>query len=272
MKPEPVRYPLWPATPPLWNPAKPTPYPHLAFYPAGDGIHPCLAVFPGGGYNMLAAHEGEGYARYWNTKGWHAAVVHYRTQHADTPAPLREGPLFDAMRALRMLRSQAREFELDPSRIAAIGSSAGGHLAASLAVHGGTVAAPPDDDLAAVRSTPDALVLCYAVIAAGAAAHTGSFRNLCGDPIAEKALTAFFSLEQHVTRATPPTFLWHTVEDETVPVENTLCFAEALRIAARPFSLHVFPEGRHGLGLAPETPGVCAWPQLASEWLNRVLQ
>lgn len=217
---------------------------------------------------MLADHEGKGgFAIHWNKAGWHTAVLRYRTQCPQHPAPLGEGPLRDAVEAMRWLRKNAETHGIDAGRIAVIGSSAGGHLAASLAVHGEAISTRfPDPTAVSVR--PDALLLCYAVLVAGENAHTGSIRNLCGEPGSDPEREAFFSLERHITKETPPTFLWHTADDASVPVENALAFAHALRKANRPLSLHVFPHGRHGLGLAEDDPVVGVWPHLANAWLK----
>ena len=259
--------PLWPGHPPLWNPAHPGPFPYMEWYPAGDGVRPCVAAFPGGGYSRLAPHEGEGYARFWNAEGFHAAVIHYRTQCEASPQPLREGPLYDAMRAMRLLRANAASLGIDPKRIAATGSSAGGHLAGSLAVHGAASESPTEDNLAPLHAVPDAVILAYPVITAGEFAHGGSFWNLCGESGSNPERQAYFSLENHVGASTPPTFLWHTVEDNGVPVENAMLFAQALRREGRPFELHLFARGRHGLGLAADIPGTNQWPGLAAAWL-----
>ncbi len=259
--------PLWPGVPPLWNSAHTGPYPFLEWYPAGRVIRPCVAIFPGGGYSRLAPHEGEGYARFWNAEGFHAAVIHYRTQCEAGPQPLREGPLYDAMRAIRVLRANAASLGIDPDRVAISGSSAGGHLAASLAVHGANAESPPEEDLAAVNPVPNAAILAYPVITAGEFVHGGSFWNLCGEGGSDPERRAYFCLENHVSASTPPTFLWHTVEDAAVPVENAMLFAQALRRAGRPFELHLFARGRHGVGLASDIPGTNAWPRLAVAWL-----
>ncbi len=257
------RFDLWPDTPPLWNPANPGPHPFLEWYPVSKKA-PCVVIFPGGGYNILAPHEGVDYALMWNAEGYHAAVVHYRTQWSLAPVPLGKGPLLDAARAMQHLREQASDLKIDSNRIAVIGSSAGGHLAATLAVHGDAVR---DASLSATDPTPNALLLCYPVIATDSAVHQGSIKNLVGDT-PEPEQQAFFSAERHVSASTPPTFLWHTVDDAVVPVENAFLFAGALRRANRPFSLHLFPEGKHGLGLAEGVPGVELWPELATRWLS----
>ncbi len=216
-----------------------------------------MVIFPGGGYNILVPNEGVDYARRWNAEGYHAAVVHYRTQWFSAPEPLGKGPLLDAARAMQHLRERAEELGIKADQMAAIGSSAGGHLAATLAVHGHELA--DHDGLSSIDPTPNALLLCYMPI-------RGAFNLLGEDPQPEER--AFFLIDRHVSASTPPTFIWHTMEDAVVPAEHALLFANALKKANRPFSLHVFTQGKHGLGLAEGVPGVELWPELATRWLS----
>lgn len=253
------KFDLWSDTPPLWNPANTGPRPFIEWYPVPHEA-PCIVIFPGGGYNILVPHEGVDYARRWNVEGYHAAVVHYRTQWFMDPQPLGKGPLMDAVRAMQFLREAAGDLQIDASRMAAIGSSAGGHVAAMLAVHGDSMRG--EEGLSATEAVPNALLLCYPVIV----------RTPERPPVIlvgetpEPNEVLFFSAERHVSASTPPTFIWHTVDD-WLPVEHALAFAQALRRAERPFALHLFAEGGHGLGLATGEPGVELWPELAVQWL-----
>ncbi|MEW6356852.1 MAG: alpha/beta hydrolase [Planctomycetota bacterium] len=234
--------------------------PYLA--PTDNPIGAVL-ICPGGGYGGRARHEGIVIAERFNQAGLHAFVVHYRVAPNRHPAPLR-----DASRAMRMIRHRAEEWRVKPDHIAVLGFSAGGHLAGSLGVlHADPDASPAEDDLRQISNRPDAMILCYAVITGGEFGHKGSFNNLLG-PDATESVRRKMSLELHVTEATPPTFLWHTAEDPGVKVENSLIFAEALSRREVPFELHVYPKGRHGLGLAPEYPHVATWMDLCCEWLK----
>ena len=239
--------------------------PYLPATPNGSGDAPraAIVVCPGGGYGRRAPHEGEPVARWLNGLGIAAFVLDYRV------APFRHPfPLLDAQRALRTVRHRAAAWRVDPRRVGILGFSAGGHLAATAATHhdaGDPTAADPIDRLS---SRPDLLVLCYPVITfAGPARHAGSMRNLLGDAPTE-AQQRHLSGELQVNANTPPTFLWHTAEDAGVPVENSLLFASALGRHGVPFALHVFPQGRHGLGLATDAPGASAWPALCATWLR----
>lgn len=214
-----------------------------------------VIVCPGGGYGRLAVeHEGIDVARWLNSIGLHAAVLRYRV------APWRHPtPLADARQALRLVRKQAEVWQVLAHRVALLGFSAGGHLAAS-------AACLPETDAAA---RPDALLLAYAVLGLGAERHEGSRRNLLGaarDPALEQAL----SLPQQVTAQVPPCFVWHTATDAAVPLRGALDWTAACTRHGVPVSLHVFPQGRHGLGLAcageRRQDEVAQWTTLAGRW------
>jgi acetyl esterase/lipase len=219
-----------------------------------------MLVLPGGGYGNLAEHEGTGYAEFFAAHGITAYVLKYRLGSNGYRHPTM---LNDVSRALRMLRAFAKRDGLDPARIGVIGSSAGGHLASTLLTHFDTGKPDATDPIERESSRPDLGILCYPVISFGEFAHAGSRKNLLGDnPPAD--LVKNLSNELQVTKDTPPTFLWHTVEDKTVPVENSLLFAAALRRAGVPVSLHVYEKGAHGLGLGrPDRP--------APPWADQLL-
>ena len=233
--------------------------------PADRATGAAVVVCPGGGYRVVAAdHEGKQIAEWLSSLGVSAFVLQYRLgERYRHPAPLQ-----DAQRAIRTVRSRAKEWRVDPRRIGILGFSAGGHLASTSATHfddGRPDAADPVDH---ESSRPDFAVLCYAVISLeDPPAHAGSRRNLLGDA-PDPALVVLLSNEKQVTPRTPPTFLWHTADDSAVPVENSLLFFEALRKAGVAGELHVFPHGRHGLGLAPGDPAVSQWPRLCAVWME----
>jgi acetyl esterase/lipase len=204
-----------------------------------------VVICPGGGYGGLAPHEGVDYARFLNDQGIAGFVLKYRLGPAGYHHPIM---LQDAARAVRSVRARAGEWHVDPKRIGIMGSSAGGHLASTLLTHFDQ-GRPGDPDVIEQQSSrPDLGILCYAVITMGEFTHQGSKGNLLGkDPSPE--LVRNLSNELQVTKDTPPVFLWHTWEDNAVPVENTLQFAEALRKAKVPFDLHIYQKGQHGLGL-----------------------
>ncbi len=222
---------------------------------------PVIVVCPGGGYGGRAPHEGEPVAQWLNTLGISAVVLSYRVAPHRHPAPLQ-----DAQRAIRTVREQARIWNIDPRKVGILGFSAGGHLAATAATHYDTGKRGAADPVERHSCRPDAVVLCYAVISFGVHRHQGSMNNLLGDTVDEE-VRRLLSNETQVNAQTPPTFLWHTADDAAVPVANSLLFATALGNHGVPFALHVFPHGRHGLGLAQDDPQVGVWTTLCGSWL-----
>jgi len=223
-----------------------------------------VIICPGGGYVRLSTQrEGEQYAAWLGTLGITSFVLKYRMQEFGHPAPLR-----DVLRAVRIVRAQAARFKVRPDRIGVMGSSAGGHLAASA----GTLYDHPlgrtGTDLDAVSARPDFLVLMYPVITlTGPAAHAGSREALLGAHPSAADL-ALLSVEKHVTSATPPTLLIHTQEDRTVPVENSILFYQALVAARVPVEMYLFEHGSHGMGMRSGLGTASAWPKRAEEWLG----
>jgi len=220
-----------------------------------------IVIFPGGGYGGLAPHEGKGYADWLTTNGFSCFVVKYRlgSQGYRHPAMLN-----DAARAVRLVRSRAKEWNIDPKRIGVIGSSAGGHLVSTLVTHFDAGKPDATDPIERQSSRPDAAILCYPVITMnGAFTHAGSKKNLLGDK-PDPELVKNLSNETQVTKDTPPCFVWHTWEDKGVKVENALEFASALQRAGVPFDLHVYQKGPHGIGTANNHP----WTVDCIYWLR----
>jgi acetyl esterase/lipase len=224
-----------------------------------------VVVCPGGGYGGLAMdHEGKQVADWLNGLGVSAFVLKYRLG----PRYHHPAMLQDAGRAIRTVRAQSKEWNLDPKRVAILGFSAGGHLASTAGTHFDAGKADATDPVERESSRPDRMILAYPVIAlATPYAHVGSRRNLLGDnPPAE--LVSSLSNETQVSPETPPTFLVHTNADTGVPPENSLLFALALRKAKVPLELHIFEKGRHGLGLGGGEPAFSEWPRLCENWLK----
>ncbi len=258
--------PLWAGAAPgaLGQEAKDTPTLTAFPPPAGQANGASILILPGGGYGHLAAHEGEGYARWFAAQGLTAYVLKYRLGSAGYRHPVM---LHDAARGLRTVRAWARRDRLDPARVGVIGSSAGGHLASTLLTHFDAGAPESADPVERERSRPDFGILCYPVITFGEFTHAGSKKNLLGDNPPED-LVCLLSNELQVTAQTPPCFLWHTGEDKSVPVENALLFAAALRRAGVPFDLHIYEKGRHGLGLPGAEKGAPPWDADLLYWLR----
>ena len=217
-----------------------------AFLPEPDkATGAAIVICPGGGYGGLAPHEGAGYAEWLAENGIAGLVLKYRLGSKGYRHP---AMLNDAARAVRLARSKAAEWKIDPKRVGIMGSSAGGHLASTLLTHFDAGKAGDADPIERESSRPDLGILCYAVISMGPNTHGGSKKNLLGENPAPE-LVELLSNEKQVTRDTAPTFLWHTYEDNAVKVENSLEFAAALRRAGVPFDLHVYQKGGHGMGL-----------------------
>jgi acetyl esterase/lipase len=259
------RIELWQQAP-GFDPAIGQEAPGLNLFLLDDGkSHGMVIVFPGGGYNHLAAHEREPIAEWLNQAGFSACVLNYRV------APYRHPiPWTDAARAIRTVRTHAAEWNILPDHIGVLGFSAGGHLAAHVSTEfdGGDPTA--SDPVERVSSRPDAAVLCYAVVTfTQPFSHAGSGSSLVGDNPAP-GLKESLSMENKVSAHTPPCFLWATAEDDKVPIENSLVFGAALHRCGVPFELHVFPHGKHGKGLAKDDPVVGQWKGLCATWLKEL--
>jgi acetyl esterase/lipase len=237
--------------------------PHLIPFLLTGNHLPCVIVCPGGGYQRLAQHEGEPVAEWLNSIGISAFVLKYRVAPHRHPTPLN-----DAKRAIRIVRSRAAEWGVDPNRIGILGFSAGGHVACSAGTHYDLGDAGASDPIERISSRPDLMVLCYPVISFGEHAHQGSVHSLLGDEPTDE-LKRYYSNQLQVTPDTPPAFLWHTADDASVPVENSLMFASALSRNGVPFDLHCYESGRHGLGLATEHAEAFAWTKTCELWLRR---
>lgn len=234
---------------------------------------PAVLVIPGGGYAMTSDREAEPIALKFLSAGYQAFVLRYSVSPSRYPVAL-----IEAAEAMRLIREHADEWHVDADHVATIGFSAGGHLAANLATSAG------DDDLRAHGYDPDAvrpnaLMLAYPVVTSGKFAHRGSFDELLGpDHKADTDRLEAVSIERHIDAVTPPVFVWHTMTDRTVPVENTLMLVQACKRAGVQVEAHLYPEGDHGLSLGTKesmwggqdgVPCVQSWPQLAIDWLGR---
>lgn len=233
-----------------------------------------VVVVQGGAYWKTTFRETEPVALAFAAAGYHAVTLKYRFLPHRYPAPLA-----DLAVCVKTLRENAAAWGIDPDRIILCGFSAGAHLCGALGVHWHT------RELAALvgasneRIRPDRMILGYPVITAGQYTHQPSMDNLCGDDADARAR---MSLEHWVSVQTPPTFLWHTVADEHVPVQNSLLFAQALAEHGVSFEMHIYPEGRHGMCLANrlssegdptrENKTCAGWLTLALDWLGRAYE
>ncbi len=209
-----------------------------------ENIRPVMVVVPGGGYSVVSPTEGEIVAKKFYEKGYQTVVLTYTTNLLQM-APLGRQPMADLSRAIRLIRAHAEAFHIHPEKVVVCGFSAGGHLCASVCVHYEDIK-EENPRYEAYSNRPNGAILAYPVISSGTLTHPGSMAALGEDP------EGYFSLEKYVTAQTPPAFLWQTVEDELVPVENSYLYAKACREKGVKFAHHVFSTGRHGLSLANE--------------------
>ncbi len=210
-----------------------------------DQKRPCMVVCPGGGYGMVSQREAEPIALHLLPEGFNVFVLTYSVAPHRFPTQL-----VQVAAVMELIYENAEKWNCDTGRIAIMGFSAGGHLAAHYSVC---------YDCEAVRrvfpnSKPvNASVLCYPVITADpAGGHLGSFDNLLGHQPGTEEEMNFFSCDKQVSAKTPPAFLWHTAADDCVPVNNSLLYAQALAKHSIPFALHIYPQGQHGLSTADE--------------------
>ena len=224
---------------------------------------PAILILPGGGYAWCSKREADPVAMQFLQAGYNVFTLYYTCRSEETVPALRWQPLIDAAGAILHIRRNAEQFGTDPAKIAICGFSAGGHLALS-----GAVLDIPGET---AQQRPNAVILGYPVITAGEFAHRGSFVQLAGseDAAAQQA----FTLEDKVTSDTPPVFVWHTMEDKTVPVENTLLLLATLRRAGVPCEAHLFEKGAHGTSISTAEvdaadPHRAHWVALCLEWLG----
>lgn len=231
--------------------------------PAATGAS--VVICPGGGYRHLAMdHEGVQIAQWLNDRGLAAFILQYRL------GPTYKHPvmMLDVQRAVRLVRANAAEYKIAPDKIGIWGFSAGGHLASTAGTHFDDGDPKASDPIDRVSSRPDFMILCYPVITmSDPYTHRGSRTNLLGEN-PDPELVKLMSNELQVTEKTPPTFLFHTTEDKAVPPENSILFYQALRRAGIDGELHIYQNGRHGVGLAPNDPVLSSWPKRLDDWLT----
>ncbi|WP_294150843.1 alpha/beta hydrolase [uncultured Clostridium sp.] len=240
-----------------------------------DARRKAVIICPGGGYEFCSTREGEPAAFQFLAMDCQAFVLHYSTDPGIFPEALCE-----LAAAVALIRRRAGEWHIEPNGICVCGFSAGGHLAASLGVFWNRDFLKERLGLKPEQMRPNGLILSYPVISSGEFGHAASFDNLTGRGISEFS-REFLSLENQVGEQVPPVFMWHTDTDGTVPVENSLLFAWALKKAKVSLELHIYPQGRHGLALANEetdkvtddgrggyvVPCCQSWTELVKKWI-----
>jgi len=244
--------------------------PCLYFYPApgAKATGAAVIICPGGGYSGLAIkHEGEQVAKWLNSLGVTAFVLKYRLPDDSIMENKTIGPMQDGQRAIRLVRSHAKEWGIDPAKIGIMGFSAGGHLAATLStLYNDKVY--ESDDLTSAR--PDFSLLIYPVISMNAdITHWGSRVNLLGNsPTPE--MVKHYSNELQVNDKTPPAFMVHSLDDDAVPVQNSINYALALHKANVDCELHLYPTGKHGYGMGKSANTESTWTEACRKWMEMI--
>lgn len=242
----------------------------LAYFPSNqENKRTAVLIVPGGGYVRLAyLVAGTQIAKWFNTLGINAFVLLHRLPQAPNVVDGRTAPIQDAQRALRTIRVNAQKWNIDADKIGVMGFSAGGHVASTLGTHQKDYAAI-GDYLDTLSFRPDFMLLISPVITFGKYAHTGSRENLLGSNPSEADMR-LFSNELQVTEQTPPTFLVHASNDKSVPVNNSLLFAEALVNKGVSTALHIFPQGGHSIQLRDNPGSANSWTNLCEQWLREM--
>ena len=262
-------YPLWPGGAPGALGTGEGDIPMLTLFRpqphTGNGT--AVIIAPGGAYLGLASNlEGRQVADWYTARGVTAFVLRYRLGRRY----LYPVPLQDAQRAIRFVRSHAQEFGIGPDRIGFMGFSAGGHLAAMTATSFDSGKAEAPDVIDRASSRPDFVVLGYPWLNAMEKNETGVLSYCSALKISADQCVNFetYSPDQHVSAQIPPTFIYHTTDDELVPVEASIKYYRALRAAGVPVEMHLFGHGRHGSGLGLGDPSLDLWPVLLESWLR----
>lgn len=263
----PDEVPLWPNGAPGAAGTEAVDQPGIRIYPpaADKNTGAAVVICPGGGYGALAYdHEGHQLAEWYRERGVTGVVLKYRL----APRYRHPAPLQDVQRALRLVRSKAGELKIDSNRVGVMGFSAGGHLASTVSTHYDLGQADSQDPIDRLSCRPSFTVLGYPVISLSAAySHKGSGKNLFGENAKPEQLEEL-SNDLHVTKDTPPAFLFHTGEDRGVPAENSVAYYSALLKNGVPAELHVYQWGPHGVGMAPGEPAVETWTDQLHGWLR----
>lgn len=228
-----------------------------------------VVIFPGGGYHVLAYDwEGTDFAKFLNSKGIAGIVVKYRLPNSKSLTNQHNVPLQDAQRAMRLVRSKAKDWNISEDNIGILGFSAGGHLASTLGTHYNEEVYPKTDAIDQLSARPDFMTLAYPVITMGTLnTHSGSKKALLGETPSQK-MVDHFSNELQVTPDTPPTFLLHATDDTAVPVENSLLFYTALLKNKVPAAMHIYPTGGHGFALGLNDPHLATWTDQWVGWMR----
>lgn len=239
---------------------------------------PGILICPGGGYNSVSDRENEPIALAFLAKGYNAFVLRYST--ADLNDAKYPTQLLESSAAVAYIRRNSEKYHIKSDSIAICGFSAGGHMAAMLGTLWNESVVTEKLGIEFGENKPNGMILSYPVITSGEFAHRGSFDKLIAQPQSDELLYKL-SLENSVGEHTPPAFIWHTLTDGAVPVENSFLFANAMKRADVPFELHIYPDGPHGLSLGTRetissaadrfNPHVSSWIDLCDKWIVKFI-
>lgn len=242
--------------------------PYLDVYPAAkeESNGTAVVICPGGAYiGMAVKHEGAQVAKWLNSFGVTAFVLKYRLPDDDIMKNKTIGPLQDAQRAIRIVRSHAKEWGIDSQKIGILGFSAGGHLASTLSTHYNDKVYESDDTTSA---RPDFSILIYPVISMDSKiTHWGSRENLLGKAPSPE-LVKYYSNELQINKDTPPAFMAHSLNDEAVLAQNSINYALAMHKFNVPCELHLYQSGGHGYGLGNPSSTESSWAESCRKWLE----
>ena len=236
---------------------------------SGHSNGSAVIIAPGGGYILLGSNiEGRQVADWFTSRGFTAFVLKYRLGKLN----LFPTPLLDAQRSIRLVRSLAPSYHLDPNRIGIVGFSAGGHLAAATATLFHSLPTTAGAEVDQFSDRPDFVVLAYAWLNA-MQPLPGVGMNYCSMMGLKEAdrcrnLATDYTAALHVTKQTPPTFLFATSDDRVVPISASVDYYSALIKAGVPAEMHIFRHGDHGSGLGSGDAALDQWPSLLEEWLR----
>ncbi len=241
--------------------------------PVHRTMRPCVVVLPGGGYHFCSMREAEPVALEYLTAGFNVVLV---DQYSVEDMAKDYNPLCDVGLTIMKIRENAEEWGCDPEKIAVLGFSAGGHLAASSGVMWNEPQVQEKLGAKNGENRPNAMILCYAVIRGDELTHSGTITNVSGGAKPGTPEYKYWGVDTHVDEGTCPAFVWHTVTDNAVPVENAIAIISALQAKKIPFECHIFPEGPHGISLCTRETGDFAyspyngrWVELSKQWLYK---
>tara|TARA_R110000868_G_scaffold74388_8_gene215195 strand:+ start:2827 stop:3735 length:909 start_codon:yes stop_codon:yes gene_type:complete len=242
----------------------------LAYFPPKEEQNgTSIIILPSGGYHHLTYNLGGiQLAKWYNTQGITAFVLIYRLPTSPDLIVSENGPIQDTQRAIKLIRQNGVTWNLDVNKIGVFGASAGGHLASTIATHD-TDLSKIGDDLDAYSFLPNFMILVSPVITFGEYTHKGSLTNFLGDHTTPENIQKY-SNEFHVTEKTPPTILFHAQNDPTVNPMNSLLFYEQMMKHNVLGSLHIFPKGKHNIGIYNESALTDEWKIICTKWLKEI--